>query len=303
MNSKKEIYYEYFNQAIKPKVLAFETYRRKLLAKVAFLTLLCFLVGGVFAYSAIYIVFYKSSILFLFPVVLFIMYAFILRGIISVIIAGKEFYKKLSEDVFPLFLVPIANFKPWIKNQNTATILDSQLFKNFDTQDDIVSYFGIYNNVNILFSATQLTLPVKGVTKPNLFKGTLIQLEFEKSINNHVIIFSKNERKVNHFKQFNPHIEEMNKFAYVFAKKTKNIPFITEEFWNKIKPFGEKYSAKGFEMSYKDNTVVIALRQKRPLQFGSLFRSLLIAKNYDELIDRFIVIFDLIDVLQSSQQN
>lgn len=303
MNSKKEIYYEYFNQTIKPKVLAFEAYRRKLLAKVVFLTLLCFLVGGVFAYSAIYIVFYKTSILFLFPVVLFIMYAFILRGIISVIIAGKEFYKKLSDEVLPLFLVPVANFKPWIKNQNTATILDSQLFKNFDTQDDIVSYFGIYNNVNILFSATQLTLPVKGITKPNLFKGTLIQLEFEKSINNHVIIFSKNERKVNHFKQFNPHIEEMNKFAYVFARKTKNIPFITEEFWNKIKPFGEKYSAKGFEMSYKDNTVVIALRQKRPLQFGSLFRSLLIAKNYDELIDRFIVIYDLIDVLQSSQQN
>lgn len=303
MNSKKEIYYEYFNQTIKPKVLAFETYRRNLLAKVVFLTLLCFLVGGVFAYSAIYIVFYKTSILFLFPVVLFIMYAFILRGIISVIIAGKEFYKKLSDEVLPLFLVPVANFKPWIKNQNTATILDSQLFKNFDTQDDIVSYFGIYNNVNILFSATQLTLPVKGITKPNLFKGTLIQLEFEKSINNHVIIFSKNERKVNHFKQFNPHIEEMNKFAYVFAKKTKNIPFITEEFWNTIKPFGEKYSAKGFEMSYKDNTVVIALRQKRPLQFGSLFRSLLIAKNYDELIDRFIVIYDLIDVLQSSQQN
>lgn len=301
MKSKKEIYYEYFEQVIKPKVLAYETYRRKLLAKVSILTLLCFLAGGAFAFSAIYIVFYNNSILFLFPVVLFIMYAFILRGIISVIIAGKEFYKKLSDEVLPLFMKPVANFIAWPKNQNTATVLDSQLFKNFDTQDDIATYFGVYKGTNILFSATQLTLPVKGITKPNLFKGTLIQLEFEKSINNHVIIFSKNERKFNHFKQFNPHIEDMNKFVYVFAKKPQKIDFITEEFWNKIKPFGEKYSAKGFEMSYKNNTVLIALRQKRPLQFGSLFRSLLIAKNYDELIDKFIAIYDLIGILQANQ--
>ena len=54
-------------------------------------------------------------------------------------------------------------------------------------------------------------------------------------------------------------------------------------------------------MSYRNNTVLIALRQKRPLQFGSLFRSLLIAKNYDELIDKFIAIYDLIDVLQANQ--
>ena len=297
MENKKLIYYKYFEEKIKSAVIPFETYRKKLVAKVIFLTLLCLVIGGVFAFCAIYIVFYNKAILILFPLALFIMYSFILRGIISVIIAGREFHKKLIEEIFPLFLPPVANFKPWPKNQNTNVILDSQLFKNFDTQEDITSYFGIYKGTNILFSSTLLTMPVKGINKPNLFKGTLIQLEFEKSINNHVIIFSKNEKRYNHFKQYNPHIDDMNKFVYVFAKRNENINFITEEFWKKIKSYGEIFIAKGFEMSYQNNTVLIAIRQKRPMQFGFLFNSLLTAKNYDDLIERFIAIFDLIDIL------
>lgn len=50
-------------------------------------------------------------------------------------------------------------------------------------------------------------------------------------------------------------------------------------------------------MSYKNNTILIALRQKRPMQFGFIFKSLLKEKNYDELINRFIAIFELVDIL------
>ena len=67
-----------------------------------------------------------------------------------------------------------------------------------------------------------------------------------------------------------------------------------------IKRFGEIYTAKGFEFSFKNNVILIAIRQKRPMQFGFIFKSLLNAKNYDDLIERFIVIYDLIDVLNKS---
>ena len=143
-------------------------------------------------------------------------------------------------------------------------------------------------------------MPVKGVNKPNMFKGILIQLEFDKSINNHVIMFSKNEHKYNNFRQVNPHIDDLNQYLYVFAKNTENITFINEEFWHVIKRFGEIYTAKGFEFSFKNNVILIAIRQKRPMQFGFIFKSLLNAKNYDDLIERFIVIYDLIDVLNKS---
>lgn len=297
MNEKKQIYYKYFEDKILPSVQNVEKYRIKLIKKVILSSLLFFIAGAFFAYIFIIIMLNDKFNPLLFPLVLFCMYAFIIKGIINFILAGKAYQEKLLTDVFPLFLTPVANFKPWPKNSNTEAILDSQLFHNFDMQEDEASYFGFYGRTNIILSNTKLTMPVKGVNKPNLFKGTLIQFELEKSINNHVIMFSKNEHKYNHFHQVNPHIPELNRFLYVFAKNPENISFINAEFWNVIKRFGEIYTAKGFELSYRNNVVLIALRQKKPMQFGFLFKTLLNAKNYDELIEKFIVIYDLIDVL------
>jgi hypothetical protein len=126
----------------------------------------------------------------------------------------------------------------------------------------------------------------------------MIKLELPNSINNHVILQSKNLKKSNNFKQINPHIDELNSFLYCFAKND-NVNFITKDFWETIKCFGERYTAKSFSLSYNDNVVLIALKQKKPMQFGFLFKSLLIAKNYDDLIERFIIVFDLIDLLNS----
>lgn len=297
MNNKKELYYKYFEEKILSKVQDAEKFRIKLIKQLIFSSLLFFIIAGFFAYLFIFVMFNGKFNPILFPVILFLMYVFFIKSIINFILVGKKYQEMLLEDVFPLFLRPIANFKPWPKNSNTESILDSQLFYNFDTQEDEVSYFGFYNRTNIIFSNTKLTMPVKGVNKPNQFKGTIIQLELDKSINNHVILFSKNEHKCNYFKQVNPHMQELNKYLYVFAKDSKNISFINDEFWNVIRKFGEIYTAKGFEFSFRNNIVLIAIRQKRPMQFGFLFRSLLNAKNYDDLIDRFIVIYDLIDVL------
>ena len=300
MEDKKQIYYKFFEKEILKQVEPLEKERQKTVRKVILSSLICFAIGICLAYLLILIDFENIYIILLFPLVLFLMYAFILKSIINFIIAGKQFQQQLYENVLPMFLPPIANFKAWPKNHNTESIIDSNLFDNFDTQEDVTSFFGFYNNTNITISDTRLTLPVKGVNKPNLFKGTLIQLELEKSINNHVIIFSKNEKRRNKFKQFNPHIDEMNKFVYIFAKNHNNLEFITEEFWRKIKVFGETFTAKGFEFSFKNNTLIIAIRQKRPMLFGFIFKSLLKPKNYDELINRFIAIFDLVDYLNKN---
>lgn len=300
MKNKKQIYYKFFEKEILKQVEPLEKERQKTVRKVILSSLICFAIGICLAYLLILIDFENIYRILLFPLVLFLMYAFILKSIINFIIAGKQFQQQLYEKVLPMFLPPIANFKAWPKNHNTESIIDSNLFDNFDTQEDVTSFFGFYNNTNITISDTRLTLPVKGVNKPNLFKGTLIQLELEKSINNHVIIFSKNEKRRNKFKQFNPHIDEMNKFVYIFAKNHNNLEFITEEFWRKIKVFGETFTAKGFEFSFKNNTLIIAIRQKRPMLFGFIFKSLLKQKNYDELINRFIAIFDLVDYLNKN---
>lgn len=190
------------------------------------------------------------------------MYVFFIKSIINVIWEGKRYQNWLVENVLPLFYEPVANFKIWSKNTDTEAIINSALFRNFDTQEDVSSIFGVYKNTNILISDTRLTLPVKGAVKQNLFKGTVIQLETDKNIENHIVVMSKNVLKSNKYKQINPKIKDLNKNAYVFTKNNKNLDFISNEFWNIIKPFGELYLAKSFRFSYNGNTVIIALEQK-----------------------------------------
>ena len=206
---------------------------------------------------------------------------------------GKQYQKWLVEKILPYFFEPVANFKFWFKNNDTKSILDSKIFGDFDIQDDKTCIFGFYNNTNIIVSNTELTIPVNKI----VFRGTTIQLELPKSINNHIILISKNERKYNKYEQINPHIGELNKFMYVFAKNGNNLEIVNEHFWKIIKRFGEFYTAKGLSISYKDDIFIIGMRQKFPWQFGFLFRSLLKVKNYDDLIKRFVVIFDLVDYL------
>ncbi len=299
MEDKKDIYYKYFDEKILPQIVILESERIHIVKKVVLSSSLYFLAGLFLAFIVMFVNFSPIYKFILIPLILFLMYACILKSIVNFIIAGKDFQALLYEKVLPLFLPPFANFKKWPKNHNTDVIIDSQLFHNFDTQEDVSSFFGFYNGTNIIISDSRLKMPVKGVNKPDMFKGTLIELELGKSIDNHVIMFSKNEKKFNNFRQINPHIEEINKYLYIFAKNNKNLEFISEAFWNTVKRFGEVYTAKGFELSYKDNVVLIAIRQKKPMLFGFLFRSLLKAKNYDDLIERFIVIFDLVDILNS----
>ena len=151
MNNKKELYYKYFEEKILSKVQDAEKFRIKLIKQLIFSSLLFFIIAGFFAYLFIFVMFNGKFNPILFPVILFLMYVFFIKSIINFILVGKKYQEMLLEDVFPLFLRPIANFKPWPKNSNTESILDSQLFYNFDTQEDEVCYFGFYNRTNIIF--------------------------------------------------------------------------------------------------------------------------------------------------------
>ena len=297
LKDNKDIYYEYFNEKILPSMYPFEEERLKIVRKVVFSSAIMFLSGIVFAFLFIYISYKNNAFILLLPVFLFLMYVFFIKSIVNVMWEGKKYQKWLVENILPKFLAPVANFKFWPKNNDTEAIINSELFENFDTREDNNAIFGIYKNVNVIITETRLSLPIKGAEKPNLFKGTFIQLELIKSIENHVILISKNQKKVNKYAQVNPKIKELNKYLYVFAKNIGDTSFITEEFWNIIKRFGKTYSAKGFSLSYNNNVLLIGLEQKNPWEFGFLFKSLLKSKNYDDLIERFIVIYDLIDYL------
>ena len=292
---KKEVYYKYFEEKLLPIFYSFEQERIKKVRKVLISSILMFLAGILSAFLFIYFSLKNSSTLFLLPIFLYLMYFFFIKSIINVMWTGKQYQKWLVEKVLPYFFEPVANFKFWFKNNDTKSILESEIFGDFDIQDDKACIFGVYSNTNIIISNTELKIPVNRI----IFKGTTIQLELPKSINNHIILMSKNERKHNNYKQFNPNIDELNKFMYAFVKNGNNLEIISEDFWKITKRFGELYTAKGLSISYKNDIFIIGMRQKFPWQFGFLFKSLLKAKNYDDLIERFVVIYDLVDYLLS----
>ena len=293
----KQKYYKFLQKHWQTVIVPFEILRKKMLIKAVFFSSLYFIVGLIFAYWFTFILVNESFNPILFPICLFIMYCCFIKSIINFISENKKFQTKFLEKLFPLFLKPFANFKNWPKNSNTTDIIESCCFHNFDSQEDETCIFGVYNNSNIIISDTMLKLPLNGTDKPNLFKGKIIQLELNISIDNHIILTSKNETISINLKSFNTNIKELDSLLNLFSVNKNNINLINEDLWQIIKEMAKVYCAKGFILSIKNNIVIIALRQKRFLTFGSLYVSLTQLKNYDDLIKRFTVIFNIIDCL------
>lgn len=292
---KKKIYYEYFEEKVLPVIYQFENYRLKTLRKMILISAVSIFAGIFFAISFVYISLAHNIFILMLPIFLFLMYACFIKSIVNIMLTGREYQNWLLKTLLPYFFEPVANFKFWPKNQNTEAFINSKLFGNFDTREDLASIFGIYKNTNIILTNTELKIPVNRV----VFRGTTIQLELTQAINNHIIIISKNAKKINKFRQINPHVAEMNKYLYVFAKNKNSLNIVNEDLWKILKRFGELYTAKKMGISIYNKTILICMEQKRPWLFGFLLKSLLSAKNYDDLIERFIVIYDLIDYVNN----
>ncbi len=294
----KKQYYGYLNDNL-DVINSFEKYRRFLLFKTLFVSFLFFLCALIVVCIISLMILNSKYNPFLFPILLFLLYVLLLKSITGIILADRNYQQKFNEKIMPLILAPVANFKNWPKNKNTDSIINSNLFQNFDTQEDCCCVFGYYKTTSLTISDTKLTLPVRASEKPDIFKGIIIQAELERNIKNHVILISKNERKNNKFSYFKTNVDEIDENLYTFIKTQSKINFLSQQFWKMIEKIAIVYSAKSFAFSYHDNTVLIAMKQRKALPFGCIFKSLLTLKNYDEYIEKFIVIFELIDFIMT----
>lgn len=297
----KEEYYSHIRKNLSTLIIPFNNLRKKRLLKTILLSL-SFLFGGIISVLAIcaFVVnnYYNPVV---FAVILFLIYTCFLKSIAVLILADRAYQKDFFEVIFPLLLFPVAKFKNWPKNQNTDTVISSCLFKNFDTQDDSSCFFGYYRGINVLLSETRFTLPVRAVEKPSIFNGITIQIEFKESIKNHVLIVPKEEHVSSKFVKNSSDNEEFDKYLDIYSLSPVRSDFVDDELWKIIKKMSLAYSAKDFKLSYRNNTVFIAMSQRKAKPFGYLFRSLLNLNNYDEFIDKFCVVFDLIDFIEKKK--
>ena len=113
-------------------------------------------------------------------------------------------------------------------------------------------------------------------------------------------MLSKNVYRNPRYKCYKTNISDMDDYLYTFVKENSGITFLNTNFWQIVKNTARAYSAKSFGFSYKNNTMLIAMNQRKAMPFGYLFKSLLKMKNYDEFIEKFIVIYELVDFINET---
>ena len=283
----QEIYDDFFKKEILQNLNILEKKRIKKLISTLALACTYFVIGIIFAYSFFRYNYANPIILTIF---LLGMNFFIINALTVITYNNRNFQTELYKEILPLFLKPVANFVLWPKNQNTESILKSGIFRSFDTQDDESCYFGHYNKTNIVISKTELRLPSNGLENRNIFKGTIIQLELTKNTTQNVIICSKNETvpsKLNKTLQQN------------FVIHCNNPELTNPKIYKALAEITLLYLADGIFYSSQNNTIIIALREKQKNRIGNLFKSVKNQKNYDKLTQKFIAIFNLVDLLNN----
>lgn len=296
--NKKEIYYKFFKENILPKIIPLENKRKNSIKKASLISIIFFILGILFSVVFIFNIINNKFNPITFPLLLFFTYFFFIKSIINIIITSREYKNKIEHEIEPLFNTPIANFTKWPKGLDIDAILSSGLFFNFDSAESSSCNFGIYANTNIIISNAQINLPTMGISKPTLFKGTLVQLELPFNTNNHIILTSKTEPKCNTYKKITSNIQELNKFMHIYIQKeTPN--FITQELWEAVKSLAFAFDTKSILISINYNTVLIAIKHKNNNKFININSSLTNIKNYDELIEKFIAIYNFVDYTTS----
>lgn len=286
-----KIYYEHFYKNIAPSIKHIENRRIKTLIKSTISAFFSLILGVLSGY--LFIKFNNQNAIIL-TFALLGMNFFILKAIATIIYENRKFKSELYQEIFPLFFKPFANFVPWPKNQNTETIINSELFTNFDRQEDETCIFGNYKNTNILISQTKLTLPINGLENQNLFKGTLIQIELDKSTENTIIIVPKSNKPFIKSQKLNI----KNEYFDIFTTNKNNLELVNENLLKILENISIAFDSKKLKFSLKNNIILIALEKKTPYRIGNLFQNIYAPKNYDKLINQFVAIFNLVDLLR-----
>lgn len=299
-NLSEELFFKYqqeFNNSIISAIEPFEKKRIKAILRMLFFSFLFVGIGASLIVFFFYLFLHSIFNTFLWTLILFVIYAFLFRGIFYHVEVVRDFESEFSKFILKYFLKPIANFKPWPLNYNKESIISSNIFPNFVIQDDLESYFGFYHKTNVMITDTSLGT-VTPMDKQDLFKGIILQLEFERKLAEHIIIKPSNSAKPIGYVKLNTKYD--NYFSVFSKEKAANIDFIDDEFLVIIKDIIFVFEAFSISMSINQNIMVIGIPTKnKPFQIKCMFKSLKDIKTYNGLINKFIAVFNLVDKLNN----
>jgi len=214
-----------------------------------------------------------------------------LRGLLQI-----DFQNKIKEKIMFYLTKAFQNFY-WIDNKNKVITEDEIKEADlFNIQSDIS-----YNN-QFLGIYEYITVRIAEVSCPNEFHGVIISMNTIKKFNGTTII-TNTPLNPEHDLADNAIKLDNIKFAKLFKiySTDKKLPgnLLTKAFIEKLKNLQEKFSGSSISCCLKNNNLFIAIPTYKELfSVGRLNIPITDTKQYDELLIKFISVFETIEELK-----
>lgn len=172
------------------------------------------------------------------------------------------------------------------------------------TDDDV--FLGTYKDVNILIAESEYERG-SGKNRSTVFKGVIIKLDMNKAFSSHTVVCSDtlmHKSPVPNLKRTELEDVEFEKKYDVFTNDPIDARYVlTPAFMEKIKNIEVAFSCNKIKYAFYQNDLIIAMTTGTDLfSIGSLIRPVADAKQFTDLLNQFISILALIDLLKLNEE-
>lgn len=291
-------YYNMYQNYLVPIVSKFDTERKWSLVIAIILTIVLCLVGGFVSYVGIK---NNEKGTTKFGILIFCI------GCSMYYMFKKGFEAKIKEKIMGKVCKCFGNMT-WYDyyNGNHRFFSESGAIPAYTNVDDDDVFIGTYKDVNILVAESEYEVG-NGKDRSTVFKGVVIKLDMNKNFNGHTVVCSDtlmHKSPLPSLKRTELEDVEFEKKYDVFTNDPVDARYVlTPTFMDKIKNIEVAFSCKKIRCAFYQESLVIAMTTKTDLfSIGSLIRPVADTKQFEDLLNQFVSILALIDILKLNEE-
>ncbi len=304
----KQDFEKYYQQTLLPFLKSKENLRKKYLSRFWLLLLLaCFFVPlsiiGIYVLNRFFDTNINEGLIFM----LMAVFAYFIRG------PYATYKKQIKNEAMEPFVRFFEGFKyQHSKGLNDEEITNSRIFPPYKMAyaDDCFEGEHLGVKVRVMEEVLKnIRRTKRGQEEVTVFQGIAIELDMNKNFVGQTVVL-KDSGFFNRFKGFDdlervkledPAFEKV--FEVYASNQTEARYILTPSFMENILDLKEIYEGKSVQLSFLDNKVLIAIETKQDMfEPYSFFKSNINKKKFDVVVDQFITIFSIIDILKLNRR-
>lgn len=215
----------------------------------------------------------------------------------------KNFENKIKEQIMPSVCRCFGDFT-WRPNYEWhRTFVDSGVIKNYTRVDVDDVFIGSYKSVGIKVIEAMYETG-SGRYRQTVFDGVIVKLDMNKNFKGHTILTDDklfHNSPVRHLKRTELEDVEFEKKYDVFTDDPIEARYIlTPALMEKIKKIKVAIYCKELKCAFYQNNLIISIAtgDKDLFSIGSLVRPVADPEQFKELMEQFVSILELIDILE-----